>query len=210
LDNTSEGSYHESGSKFFAFAFPADRREILTQHLEELKTLHPKARHLCYAYRITVGDEVIEYASDAGEPSGSAGQPILRELRRNDLLNVAVIVVRYFGGTKLGIPGLINAYRESARMAIENGILITITRTQLIRVEMPIGLEPKFYSACKHLGIAIDDTNYDQRFCATVRIPVENTGEILNQLLSLTSGREGTLEDLCKRMDITLYWLERG
>ncbi len=200
----SEGSYHESGSKFHAYAIAVDNRLDLEKTLAEIKSQHPKARHHCYAYRILDKVEITEYASDAGEPSGSAGQPILGELRRNELINVIVIVVRYFGGTKLGIPGLIHAYRESAANAISANETILITRRAKYAVDTPLALQPQFYSACKQCGIEIVETSYDDRFHAQVNIPLEFVQEKLNQLLSVMAGREGETSLLAEWMKVKI------
>lgn len=204
LHQLSEGNYHESGSKFLAYAFPAENREQFEAQYNQVKALHPKARHHCYAYRILEREEITDFASDAGEPSGSAGQPILGELRRNHLVNVAVIVVRYFGGTKLGIPGLIHAYRESTANAISANETILVTRTTQYAMDTPLALQPQFYSACKQCGIEIVDTSYDDRFHAQINIPLEFEKEKLNQLLSIMSGREGATELLAKWMGVKI------
>ena len=208
LCNPSEGSYHVSRSKFLAYAFPVDSREGLAEKLSGIKTLHPKAKHHCYAYRILDKDEITEYASDAGEPPGSAGQPILGELRRNHLINVIVIVVRYFGGTKLGIPGLIHAYRESTSQAILSGEHIIVTRTTKFIINMPIALQPKFYSACKQCDVEIDKPEYKDRFTAIVYISMENTEARLVHLLSSIAGREGEFSLLCEWLDVRIEKIE--
>lgn len=95
----------------------SDQREI-AQFLEEVRKLHPTARHICYAYRIKPLNEEWR-ANDDGEPAGSAGKPILNQIRSKELSNIIVAVVRYFGGTLLGVPGLIHAYKESTRLALE-------------------------------------------------------------------------------------------
>lgn len=163
-----------------------------------IRALHPKARHHCYAYRFLERDEITEYATDAGEPTGSAGQPILGELRRNNLINVCVIVVRYFGGTKLGIPGLIHAYRESTWQAILAAEQITIRRTVTFLIDMPIALQPMFYVACKQRGLEIERPEYQDRFTAQVRIPMEHTEEHMQHMLALIAGKEGTSDQLCR------------
>jgi len=208
LQQLSEGFYHESGSKFLAYAFPAENREQFEAQYNQIKSLHQKARHHCYAYRILERDEITDFASDAGEPSGSAGQPILGELRRNQLVNVAVIVVRYFGGTKLGIPGLIHAYRESAATAISANETIQVTRTTKYAFDTPLALQPQFYSACKQCGIEIVDTSYDDRFHAHINIPLEYVTEKLNHLLSIMAGREGETELLAEWMGVSVMSYE--
>lgn len=108
-----ESIFRDRGSKFLGFCFPVNDREEIKNVLKGLKEQHPKANHHCYAWRL--GVDSTEYrASDNGEPSGSAGKPILGQIDSAGLTNVLVVVVRYFGGTLLGVPGLINAYKTSA------------------------------------------------------------------------------------------------
>ena len=173
-----------------------------------VKALHPKARHHCYAYRILERDEITEFATDAGEPAGSAGQPILGEIRRNALLNICVIVVRYFGGTKLGIPGLIHAYRESAHHAIATAKRITVERTVLFTLEMPIALQPMFYSACKQCHVEIEQPEYRERFHAQIRVPLKETDDHVLQLLSHIAGKTGSTDQLCRWLDVSLERIE--
>jgi uncharacterized YigZ family protein len=112
----SEGIYKEKGSKFLSFLYPAAEKGEVEKHLQEIKKEFFDARHICYAYRL--GD--LEYCTDGGEPSHTAGSPILRQIHAAQLNNVLLVVVRYFGGVKLGVPGLIRAYETAARYAIEN------------------------------------------------------------------------------------------
>lgn len=109
--------FKDRASKFYAYAFPCAGMEELDQKLAELKKLHPTARHFCWASRM--GHPLEERANDAGEPAHSAGTPILHALQSIHVEQSAVVVVRYFGGTKLGVPGLIAAYRSAAEMALE-------------------------------------------------------------------------------------------
>lgn len=112
-----EALFKDRASKFYAYAFPCAGMEELDQKLVELKKLHPTARHFCWAGRM--GHPLEERANDAGEPAHSAGTPILHALQSIQIEQSAVVVVRYFGGTKLGVPGLIAAYRNAAEMALE-------------------------------------------------------------------------------------------
>jgi uncharacterized YigZ family protein len=117
------GEYKEKGSKFIAYAYHVEDKEAIKQRLEEVKRLHNKARHHCYAYRIGLDNNVYR-ANDDGEPSGTAGRPILGQLDSFGLRHVLVVVVRYFGGTKLGTSGLKRAYKESTIDALEQATVI--------------------------------------------------------------------------------------
>lgn len=110
--------FKDRGSKFIAYAFPINTVEEFKQRLEEIKKEHPKATHHCFAYRIGT-DKNLFRVSDDGEPSGTAGKPILGQIDSKELTNVLIIVVRYFGGTLLGVPGLINAYKSAASMVLQ-------------------------------------------------------------------------------------------
>ncbi len=118
IDKSSFAEFKDRGSKFLAFAYPIDTAELFKMHLQQLKKEHPKAVHHCFAYRIGIDGNNFR-VSDDGEPSGSAGRPILGQIDSKELTNVAVIVVRYFGGTLLGVPGLINAYKSATSMALQ-------------------------------------------------------------------------------------------
>ncbi|NQX84462.1 MAG: YigZ family protein [Flavobacteriaceae bacterium] len=120
--------FKDKNSKFFGYAYPIVTKEEVKIHIEALKKQHHSARHWCYAYQL--GTERITYrANDDGEPSNSAGQPIYGQIQSFNLTNVLVIVVRYFGGIKLGVSGLINAYRTGAQMALEQSEIIEKTIT---------------------------------------------------------------------------------
>lgn len=128
--------FKDKNSKFFGYAYPVQNEEDIKTHLEALKKQHHSARHWCYAYQ--TGTERIKYrANDDGEPSNSAGQPIYGQIQSFELTNVLVVVVRYFGGVKLGVGGLINAYRTGAQMALEESNIIekTINIDYLIRFD---------------------------------------------------------------------------
>ena len=118
LKPSKEVLFKDKNSKFFGYAFPALNEEDVKTHIEDLKKQHHSARHWCYAYQI--GTDTIKYrANDDGEPSNSAGMPIYGQIQSFDVTNILIVVVRYFGGVKLGVGGLINAYRTAAQMALE-------------------------------------------------------------------------------------------
>ncbi|PWJ59502.1 putative YigZ family protein [Dyadobacter jejuensis] len=119
-----EGFFKDKGSKFYAYAYPIGTEAEAKDLLAALKELHPKAVHHCYAYRL--GQDRMSYRmSDDGEPSGTAGRPILNTLYSKDITNLLVVVVRYFGGTLLGVPGLINAYKTATEEALAEAEFVT-------------------------------------------------------------------------------------
>ncbi|MCY1660362.1 IMPACT family protein [Chryseobacterium sp. SL1] len=114
----------EKGSKFLGFAFPVNNEEELKNALDKIRAEHPKATHHCYAFRMGLNGENYR-ANDDGEPSGSAGLPIYNQLLAHEITNVLVISVRYYGGTKLGVSGLVKAYKESAKITLEEANIVT-------------------------------------------------------------------------------------
>jgi uncharacterized YigZ family protein len=123
IKEPSEGSFKEKGSRFLAYAFPVRNEEEIKEILAELRKQYHDARHHCYAWRLNA--EMDHYRSnDDGEPAGSAGNPILGQIRSKELTNTLVVVIRYFGGTLLGVGGLINAYRTAAEDALANAKII--------------------------------------------------------------------------------------
>lgn len=130
----SEGLYKEKGSKFIALAFPVKDEIEIKVILQELRKSYYDARHHCYAYRLEPDKKKFR-SNDDGEPSGSAGKPILGQLHSFDLTNILIVVIRYFGGTKLGVSGLINAYRTAARDAIENTTILTETERKVYKIK---------------------------------------------------------------------------
>ena len=123
-----EGLFKDRGSKFLGYAFPLQREEEVKGYLQQLKEMHFKARHWCYAYRIGEEESKMQYrVNDDGEPNNSAGQPIYGQILSKDVTNILVVVVRYFGGTKLGVGGLINAYKSAAELALSSAKVIEKT-----------------------------------------------------------------------------------
>ncbi|MDY7393740.1 YigZ family protein [Aureibaculum sp. 2210JD6-5] len=121
-----EALFKDRGSKFLGYAYPIQNEDEVKPIIESLKSQHHKARHWCYAWQI--GVENVQYrVNDDGEPNNSAGQPIYGQILSKELTNVLVVVVRYFGGTKLGVGGLVNAYKTSAQMTLESSKVIVKT-----------------------------------------------------------------------------------
>jgi uncharacterized YigZ family protein len=126
IEKSGEGIYRDRGSKFLGYAYPITSDQEIKDIIAKLKQVHSKANHHCWAMRWST-DRSIFRINDDGEPSGTAGRPILNTLLSRNLTNVAVVVVRYFGGTLLGVPGLINAYRTAAELALNETTVIEKT-----------------------------------------------------------------------------------
>ena len=126
------GIYKEKGSKFIAYAYPVYSEEQAKEKLEEVKKLEHSARHHCYAY-VLHADKSAWRANDDGEPSSTVGKPILGQIQSNDLTNILIVVVRYFGGVKLGVPGLIRSYKTAAFAAISEAEILIKTIKNTMR-----------------------------------------------------------------------------
>lgn len=131
-----EGDFRDRGSKFLAFAYPIRSEADVKPLLEALRKQHPKANHHCYAYRLGL-DRNHYRVNDDGEPGGTAGRPILNVLYSRELTNVLAVVVRYFGGTLLGVPGLINAYKLATQAALDKATVIDQTVNETYRLRFP-------------------------------------------------------------------------
>jgi uncharacterized YigZ family protein len=125
IKHTAEGLLKEKGSKFYSFAIPASSEDEVKKQLELLRKKYHDASHHCYAY-VLGADKSLHRANDDGEPNHSAGDPIMGQIRSRDLTNVLIVVVRYFGGTKLGVGGLIQSYKLAADLALQNATLIEV------------------------------------------------------------------------------------
>lgn len=118
IEKSAVAEFKDRGSKFIAYAYSVNTIEACKEKLAEIKKGHPKATHHCFAYRLGLNDDLFR-VNDDGEPSGTAGRPILGQIDSRQLTNIMIIVVRYFGGTLLGVPGLINAYKSSAALVLQ-------------------------------------------------------------------------------------------
>ena len=179
--------FKDKNSKFFGYAFPVTNEDAVKLHLELLKKEHHSARHWCYAYQI--GTESISYrANDDGEPSNSAGMPIYGQILSFEVTNVLIVVVRYFGGVKLGVGGLINAYRTSAQMALEAATIIEKT----INIDYLISCDYKNMNTVmrvikeKQLNILHQKLEMDCQITISVRKnESESVFEIFNRLYEI-------------------------
>lgn len=131
---SNEAIYKEKGSKFIGYAFPLEDADQVETYISVLKKTHSKARHWCYAWQIGVEKPIFRY-NDDGEPNNSAGKPIYGQIQSFELTNVLVVVVRYFGGTKLGVGGLVTAYKTAAKLCLEQADIVTKTLMENIVLE---------------------------------------------------------------------------
>lgn len=133
IKNNSKGVFKDRGSKFFAYAYPVETENGINDLRTSLKKQYHDARHHVYAFHLGV-EQPIFRASDDGEPSNSSGPPVLGQIRSFELTNILIVVVRYFGGTKLGVPGLINAYKSAAHDALQNAEIIEKTIEKRLKI----------------------------------------------------------------------------
>jgi uncharacterized YigZ family protein len=184
IEKSATAEFKDRGSSFVAFAFPVDTINDFKLKLKELKGQHPKANHHCFAYRL--GTEGIEFrASDDGEPSGSAGKPILGQIDSKKLTNIAIVVVRYFGGTLLGVPGLINAYKTVSSLVLQ--LVPIIQKPVLINyiLHFDYTLMNEVMIIIKRFGCVIID-NEAQLFCKMkIGIPNQSLDQCLGNLKNL-------------------------
>jgi len=154
IKEASEGFFKDRGSKFFGYAYPYTSEQELKAKIEELKKEHHTARHHCYAYRFKQ-DYSVYRANDDGEPTNAAGKPILGQIDAKDLTNVAVVVVRYFGGTKLGVGGMMNAYKTAALEALSNAEILECTIDDIFEVSFGYPEMNTVMRFMKDLGVEI-------------------------------------------------------
>jgi len=153
FSNRSTGEFKDKGSKFIGYAFPAENEGDCKILIEQVRKEHPKSRHICYAFRVGI-QYPVERSNDDGEPSGTAGKPILRQIHSNELHNVIIIVVRYFGGTLLGVANLISAYKSAAANAIAENKIINKEVNAMYRLSFDYSCYHKLMNFLKkeHVG----------------------------------------------------------
>lgn len=177
----SEGIYKEKMSKFLAFAFPVTSAAEAKAHISDFQKRYYDARHVCWAYMI--GAERTEFQSnDNGEPSGTAGKPILGQINSFGLTNVVIIVVRYFGGIKLGTSGLIVAYREAAKEAIEAADIIECHETEDVSFTFPYLAMNDVMKLCKGSDVEIVEQIFDNSCEMTLRVRRDYAAGLKNRL----------------------------
>ncbi len=174
----SEGFIKDRGSKFHAYAFPVLNATDIENALDSLRKLHSKARHHCYAYRLGVDGNNFR-ANDDGEPSGTAGKPILGQIDSFDITDVLIVVVRYFGGTLLGTGGLIQAYKSGAEDALNQATIIEKTLEDIYQLHFDYSLMAPLMNAVKKMNLSIVEQSFNDTAYLTVAIPQSEVKDTL-------------------------------
>lgn len=177
IKSSSEGIYKEKGSKFIALASPVANTEDIENKLLEIKKQYHDARHHCYAYVLGYDSDIYR-ANDDGEPNHSAGDPILGQIKSFNLTNTLVVVVRYFGGTKLGVSGLINAYKTSTKDALDVAIVITKKITKPITLTFPYQSTNEAMKLVNDMDIKVGNQSFDTDCQIDGLIPIQNMDSV--------------------------------
>lgn len=181
IDKEGHAEFKDRGSRFIAYAFSISSRDDFKLRLQSLKKEHPKAVHHCFAYRL--GTDKMDFrASDDGEPSGSAGRPILGQIDSKGLTDCAVVVVRYFGGTLLGVPGLINAYKSATSLVLQTIPLVQKAVVLAITIEFAYPRQNEVMQILRQAKAVIKSQDM-QLFCKiTAEIPLSLYEEAIHKL----------------------------
>lgn len=181
---TEEILLKEKGSKFLGFASAATSETEVKSYLEKIRTLHPKATHHCYAFRLGLMGEKYR-ANDDGEPGGSAGLPVYNQLLSYNLTNILVIVVRYYGGTKLGVGGLVKAYRETAKLTLESAEIISRDLTETLELTFDFHQQNQIFTLLNKTESKILAFKTEEKCTVTAEILKVQEKNILQQLSEL-------------------------
>ena len=171
----------EKGSKFFGFSFPVENEKEVKEALGKVKEEHPKATHHCYAFRLGITGENYR-ANDDGEPSGSAGLPIYNQLLANNVTQILLIVVRYYGGTKLGVSGLVKAYKESAKLVLESCEIITKELQSTIEIQFDFNQQNVIFTLLNKFEAKIIDFKTEETCTISAKLKTSEKENISDQL----------------------------
>jgi uncharacterized YigZ family protein len=181
ISSPSEGIFRDRGSKFIGYAYPILSEDAVKDILAALRAEHPKARHFCWAFRLSP-DRSIFRIQDDGEPSGTAGRPILNSMLSADITNVLIVVVRYFGGTLLGVPGLINAYKTAAVEAIQAAEVIEKTVNDIYELQFDYLLMNDVMRLIKEEKLNIMSQEFDNSCSIKIEIRKSSLNSILGKI----------------------------
>jgi uncharacterized YigZ family protein len=205
LTGNSSGEFKDRGSKFIGFAIPVESEIEIQEFIKGIKKLHPKSRHFCYGWRLGFDGQKYR-ANDDGEPSGTAGKPILGQIDSKELTNVCIVVVRYFGGTLLGTSGLIQAYREAAKLSISNGEIIQKIRKYDVRIKTSYSMIPDLSNFIKKWNLEITKQDYGLIASTTVLVRMKEIDKFVLELKSSISGMP--IEMISEETEIPGFALE--
>jgi len=186
IARASEGVFKDRGSKFLAYAFPVETEVQVSEFQKELRKKHFDARHHCYAFRLGA-EKNIYRAGDDGEPANSSGPPILGQIRSTDLSDILIVVVRYFGGTKLGVPGLINAYKTAAAEAIANAEIITKTVTSSVSFSFNYQTMNDVMRLIKEENLKITEQDFQMKCKMTIEVRLKLLEKVKMRLEKINS-----------------------
>lgn len=181
VSGKTESIFKDRGSKFIGICKPISSVEEFKEFLQTTKTDYPQAVHYCYAYRIGY-DKTNFRINDDGEPSGTAGRPIYNVIQSYDLTDIGIIVVRYFGGTLLGVPGLINAYKNSSLEAVKANEIIIKQITQKIEIEFEFNKMNESMKIIKEYKLKILSQQTDTNYKISIELPIKNAEQIYSAL----------------------------
>ena len=181
IASTSQGIYKEKGSRFVSFAVPISSQEEIKPIIDKIRKEHHEARHHCYAYIIGY-ERIIWRVNDDGEPSGTAGRPILGQINSFGLTNIIIVVSRYFGGTLLGVSGLINAYRSAAESALRNAELTEKTVNEYYKITYPYISMNDVMKILKEENIGQSEQSFDIECNILLNFRVSVKEKVLNRL----------------------------
>jgi len=184
IESLAEGVFKDRGSKFLAFAIPCGSEDKAKQIVAGYREEHPSAVHHCYAYRLGA-DGKNQRFSDDGEPGGTAGRPIMGTILSADLTNIIIVVVRYYGGTPLGVPGLINAYKTAAAEAIAAATIIERQVEVAYTVTFGYAIQGEVMRILKVKGITLLNLHMEEVCTAGVSIPKAQAAEVVERLTGL-------------------------
>lgn len=174
IESVANGEYRDKGSLFLGWAIPVKNELEIKKQIDTIRKDHPKANHHCFAFALGPGHQAYRFSDDR-EPSGTAGRPIMGVLRSADLTDVLVVVVRYFGGTLLGVQGLINAYRTAAELALANATIITVLITEQYRISHPYSRTGEIEYLLKKSGCRVLERIQTEICQILVEVPRENS-----------------------------------
>jgi uncharacterized YigZ family protein len=181
LDSPSTGEFRDRGSRFSGFAYPVKSETEVKQLINSIKSEHPKANHHCYAFRLGPGKTAFRFSDDR-EPAGSAGKPIFGVIQSKDLTDILIIVVRYFGGTLLGVPGLINAYRSAAQMAVENGKTVQKTVVERYQIRFAYEFLNLIMEMVKISKASILQQKLEMDCAITIELPKQAADDLISKI----------------------------